>query len=160
MKLRNLLFVLFILSLFPPVSLCAQDEEGKGNRLAGVWQQIVSVNQSAGSIVYRPFFKILNADGTFCNLQLMGGQERAFFSHEGSYSVLSDSVYVEHIEKSPYREYKGMESQQKYRLAEGDTDFLFIQNKHPKTGIWTSELWVRVKSPEIEAKPEEKEIQL
>lgn len=147
MKLCTLLLCFLSVSLCGPVPAEARKKKKQEHPMVGVWQRVASINKEEPLIVYVPFFKVLNADGTFYNLRLDEMQGKAFFAQEGSYSILSDSIYVEKIQESPYAAYKDIESSLKYHLPDEGKTFLLTEYWDLTVKRWVPELWMRVGKP-------------
>ncbi len=127
----------------------AQEKAEEGRPLVGIWQMVLPANVSNTdfSLRYLPVFKVLNSDGTFCNMQFPGQGRRALFNQEGTYVIDTDSTYTERIVKSPHADYKGISNPLKYKVTE-DKKMLFTQYWNPTAEEWMPEMWLRVETPE------------
>lgn len=93
--------LLFAGIFFANTSLSAQKKGMKATSesLVGVWQQIVIDHKTNTIQAYIPFLKIINSDGTYVHIQMLGGAP-AFFNAAGKWKVTSDTTFLEYVEPS------------------------------------------------------------
>lgn len=134
-KFLSACFLLMAVCLVAPVQTVQANKKIK-QHLTGIWQ--ATRNGQRGL-----FFKILNADGTFCNFGLVKQDGTFGYSQKGTFKVTSDSTYTEAIEESPSSIYIDHKSTLKFRLSENGKE-LQIEWFSPETKKWTPETWIKV----------------
>ena len=115
-------------------------------KLAGVWQMCAVRKYGNGeqSIIYIPMFKVLNADGTFFNLQQMDDKSPGALFATGTWEVKSESTYVESLESiSTDVSSQGKDNVITFRLTDND-EILHTYYTMPGNGAEGSETWHRV----------------
>ena len=113
--------------------------------IAGIWQQIrVVMNNGVVSRMPTTFFKILNTDGSFVNLQAQ--LSNAWLSHQGTYEITGDSTYTEALTAAYLQEWESQESEMRWWLSD-DGKMLYTKYKDRKTEIWIPEAWIRIVTP-------------
>ena len=119
--------------------------------LQGVWQSCsVQPGEHGYKILLFPVLKIISADQTFMNIMTAGmnGRSNAIIYCQGEYSLPSDSVYVEAIDKSSDRAF-----------MQGARNELSVERLHDnliklsftvlgQERRWT-EYWFRIPSPDV-----------
>ncbi len=147
--MKSTRYFLLTICLFGSISAYSQEMLKQSQALAGTWQMVVAIKGEQNQLLFRylPLFKILNANGTFCNLQIDLRSGRAHFNQEGRFNIQTDSTYIEHIEKSPHASYAGIESPMKYKFIP-EEKVLLTQYFNPDTKQWIPEMWIRVEIPE------------
>ena len=114
--------------------------------LTGIWQQCLPQPTADGGIHVRfiPQYKILCGDGTFYNMAQMNPSAPAALYVSGTWSMASDSTFVEHIETiDTDTKSKGMDNELTFRLFE-DNNVLGITYTMPGNGMRGKEVWMRV----------------
>lgn len=137
---KNLLLSCVLILCVALLPLQAQSKAD--HPLVGVWQLTHKPNESAEDI-FLPFFKVLNADGSFFNLQYSSYKIPGMLSHKGSFVITSDNEYTENIASALVRTFEGNPSKIRYRLKDANKT-LYIQWMNPSSQGWVSEKWVRV----------------
>ena len=148
MKTKIILATLLMLAL----PMTAKNEKN-GNKFAsqkavltGIWQQCLPQPTADGGIHVRfiPQYKILCGDGTFYNMAQMNPSAPAALYVSGTWSMASDSTFVEHIETiDTDTKSKGMDNELTFRLFE-DNNVLGITYTMPGNGMRGKEVWMRV----------------
>ena len=94
--MKKSIFVCVILSFVFISSVFAQKDPSS---LVGVWQYCTEVQQKSGDdvMVCSPIWKVLHADGKFCQFMLVYKDGMCAMTHEGTYEVATEDTYVEHI---------------------------------------------------------------
>lgn len=143
--IRGMLAVSLLL-LFPFSRLEAQVVDAKPT-IVGVWQKAMyQQGYPLPTVRYMPIFKFLNEDGSF--YQMDTHNRKAFIIHVGTFDIKSDTSYVEHITKSPYRGFTGRHSEVKYHLdPTGKT--LTTEWYNTETKAWEPEMYIRIEAPEF-----------
>ena len=115
-------------------------------RLTGIWQHCILVHSKDGGVqpVFRSQFKVLNSDGTFCNLWQAASKAPAALFATGKWHVTSDSTFVEHLSTiATDRGAEGKDNELFFRLVTED-NILQISYTMPGDSRRYQELWVRV----------------
>ena len=133
---------LILLALFAPLCIWAQAQP-EPNQLTGIWQYVQTDN--AGQNVQRfPVWKVMENDYTFQTFILANPEAYSVVTNQGTYHVLSDSVFVEHITGSiTDKNLIGKDNRISY-VFEG-TDTLHVTYRLPGAQTDGQECWVRVK---------------
>ena len=118
----------------------------QAEKLTGVWQQcrVIPGGDGEKTILYAPMFKVLNADGTFFNLQQMDDKSPGALFATGTWEVRSEATYAEcltSISTDPTSQ--GKENVLTFRLSDND-EILHTYYTMPGNGAEGSETWHRV----------------
>lgn len=126
-----------------PLQAGEAGEAARSDSLVGIWQQM-STRKVKGlkQVGYELFFKILNADGTFCNVSILSNGQ-AVYSQRGTYEVLDDEYYIEHIEYSPIARFNETSNRLRYSFQRGGKRMVLLWY-NPSVDCWVPELWQRV----------------
>lgn len=147
MTMKKLLSIVFSLCLFAGVQAQSQ------HPLMGVWQQ--QTQERGGRVINLPVWKLIQGDGTFCTMLIINRDAKTIKSMEGSYTILSDSTYAEHVTASVFNpELKGKASTLHYKFITPDQ--VVITYQMPGALTASSEIWARVKLEVPPRKPEPK----
>lgn len=113
-----------------------------------MWQQCVAaVENNQMNVHYLPFLKVLSKDGAFKNIRMSMESIGTFVTISGTYAILSDSTYVENIEKSVFDGMSGTKSMMEYRFLDDEWgEFSWTGTD----GVKRKELWHRVAAPKKE----------
>ena len=147
MKTKIILATLLMLAL--PMTAKNKKEQNKFAKkavLTGIWQQCLPQPTADSGIHVRfiPQYKILCGDGTFYNMAQMNPSAPAALYVSGTWSMASDSTFVEHIETiDTDTKSKGMDNELTFRLFE-DNNVLGITYTMPGNGMRGKEVWMRV----------------
>lgn len=150
MKAYRLLGCLLAASLLFSFPAGAGAQGKSENPLVGIWQRVVKEegNTNNGGIEYMYEFKVLRADGTFYNMNMLNGG-KTNIRDKGGYEIQSDSIYVERITGSALDMFKDRDSRMRYRLSP-DGLMLYTEWYYDALKLWMPELWVKVIVPEEE----------
>ncbi len=154
MNLKSISYLLMAVCICCSIPAYSQEETKPSHPLTGVWQMAMMMKGNDNdqfSIRCLPAFKILNADGSFYNMQIGNYSQvgRAHFNQEGTYVIETDSTYTEYIAKSPHESYEGIKSPMKYQVVP-EHGILLTQYWNPDTKVWMPEMWIRVETPKKE----------
>lgn len=144
-------FITLMTSVLIGLSLCAKEPQDMSKyKLCGIWQNCyISVEDNKPVVHFTPYMKALNSDGKFVNMGLATGGRCCFITTMGEWSVSSDSdsVYVEHINRSITEPgITGRDNKIHFHM-QGD-DFVVLKYKIPGNQQWGTEYWVRVIQPD------------
>lgn len=137
--------------LFFGVFMTAFSQKGT-NKLAGVWQFCSEIEQENGVKVMAcsPIWKVLQADGKFCQFILAYKDGMCALTHEGTYEINSDNTYTEHISQHAVdKKLIGTNTVLEYRFVNDDMVVLTFKLQDRKDEF--REIWKRVK-PYVEKK--------
>lgn len=115
-------------------------------KLTGVWQmcRILKTGDGEKTILYAPMFKVLNADGTFFNLQQMDDKSPGALFATGTWEVRSEATYAECLTSiSTDPSSQGKENIMTFRLTDND-EILHTYYTMPGNGANGQETWHRV----------------
>lgn len=125
MKTKILVAVLLLTSL----PMLAKEKKNKVvnnpqiEKLAGTWQLCAIVQGQNGDkqMIYAPMFKVLNADGSFFNLELVDKDSPGALFVTGTWEVLSETSYVERLETiATDPSLQGKDNIMTFRLSDND----------------------------------------
>ncbi len=146
--MKKQFFVAMLLMLALPTMAQKDKKCGKCSpqveQLAGIWQQCVVMNQEEKTQMFAvPQFKILNKDGSFSNMALDKNALATIYV-SGSWKVMSDSTFVEHLETILTDESStGKDNELTFHLLENGK-FMQVSYTLPGNGKQGKELWIRV----------------
>lgn len=135
---------LLALSLCLPSALSAQ-EQAKAS-LVGVWQRLETVKDDGGTTrtIKLPVWKVYDSNGTFSSFLIANKEADCIKAMEGTYSLVNDSVYDEHITGSVTSpELVGTTNPMSYKFVSPDLLQVSYHLSGAKQGV--SEGWVRIK---------------
>lgn len=115
-------------------------------KLTGVWQmcRVLKTGDGEKTILYAPMFKVLNADGTFFNLQQMDDKSPGALFATGTWEVRSEATYAECLTSiSTDPSSQGKENIMTFRLTDND-EILHTYYTMPGNGADGQETWHRV----------------
>ena len=115
-------------------------------KLTGVWQmcRMLKTGDGEKTILYAPMFKVLNADGTFFNLQQMDDKSPGALFATGTWEVRSEATYAECLTSiSTDPSSQGKENIMTFRLTDND-EILHTYYTMPGNGANGQETWHRV----------------
>jgi thiol-disulfide isomerase/thioredoxin len=115
-------------------------------KLTGVWQmcRMLKTGDGEKTILYAPMFKVLNADGTFFNLQQMDDKSPGTLFATGTWEVRSEATYAEYLTSiSTDPSSQGKENIMTFRLTDND-EILHTNYTMPGNGANGQETWHRV----------------
>lgn len=115
-------------------------------KLTGVWQmcRMLKTGDGEKTILYAPMFKVLNADGTFFNLQQMDDKSPGALFATGTWEVRSEATYAEYLTSiSTDPSSQGKENIMTFRLTDND-EILHTNYTMPGNGANGQETWHRV----------------
>lgn len=115
-------------------------------KLTGVWQmcRMLKTEDGEKTILYAPMFKVLNADGTFFNLQQMDDKSPGALFATGTWEVRSEATYAECLTSiSTDPSSQGKENIMTFRLTDND-EILHTYYTMPGNGANGQETWHRV----------------
>ncbi len=127
--------------------------------IVGLWQQMKTnevVDEETGADIVqqipRARYKCIMADGTYFLLDAEpseDGSEHSTIIHYGRYSIVGDSLEIEHIEVCPtVPSLNGHDSHVRYSLPDNNTMTLYykfaLEEGIPGSTEWTPEFWKRV----------------
>jgi thiol-disulfide isomerase/thioredoxin len=115
-------------------------------KLTGVWQmcRVLKTGDGEKTILYAPMFKVLNADGTFFNLQQMDDKSPGALFATGTWEVRSEATYAECLTSiSTDPSSQGKENIMTFRLTDND-EILHTNYTMPGNGANGQETWHRV----------------
>ncbi len=115
-------------------------------KLTGVWQmcRMLKTGDGEKTILYAPMFKVLNADGTFFNLQQMDDKSPGALFATGTWEVRSEATYAECLTSiSTDPSSQGKENIMTFRLTDND-EILHTNYTMPGNGANGQETWHRV----------------
>ena len=115
-------------------------------KLTGVWQmcRMLKTGDGEKTILYAPMFKVLNADGTFFNLQQMDDKSPGALFATGTWEVRSEATYAECLTSiSTDPSSQGKENIMTFRLTDND-EILHTYYTMPGNGADGQETWHRV----------------
>ena len=118
----------------------------QAEKLTGVWQMCMIGKNSDGeqAIIYFPMFKVLNADGTFFNLQQVDDKSPGALFVTGTWEVKSEATYVKSLESiSTDVSSQGKDNVITFRLTDND-EILHTYYTMPGNGAEGHETWHRV----------------
>ena len=148
--MRTRILVAMLLMLALPMTAKNKKEQNKFASqkavLTGIWQQCLPLPTADGGVHVRfiPQYKVLCGDGTFYNMAQMSPSAPAALYVSGTWSMASDSTFVEHIETiDTDTKSKGMDNELTFRLFE-DNNVLGITYTMPGNGMRGKEVWMRV----------------
>ncbi len=151
MKARSLLLAV-VCSLTGVMNLFAQDELKEKVSLTGVWQMCFyssSLPALPGELKTSNSLKILSGDGEFTNVVMM--PTGAIIIGEGTYTLDSDSIYIEHVRKNIHLpELDGKDNVMYFELAENGK-LMFVKYYSPGQNaddVWSHEIWRRMEMPD------------
>jgi hypothetical protein len=143
-----------VLLLFFNVPIMQGQTNSKQN-LQGIWQMCFYVSSSPdvpGELKPSNSFKMLTSEGKFANMTVVPNRG-AIIIGSGTYHVVSDGKYIEHVEKSlDLPQLNGTDNVLYFTLREED-DVLVLKYyvKKDKDGndidTWVYETWKRVIMP-------------
>lgn len=150
MKTRVITAVAALLLAATPVLAKEKKSKVKAHpqteKLTGVWQMCLVRKNGNGeqSIIYVPMYKVLNADGSFFNLQQMDDKSPGALFATGTWEVKSEATYVERLESiSTDKSSQGKDNIITFRLTDND-EILHTYYTMPGNGAEGSETWHRV----------------
>lgn len=150
MKVKLLLFT--VMATFA-ITVNAQNTNlGKKNPIEGLWvfrgQRVngeVSLQKNLNT------FKLISTDNSLLNF--VASPEKPFITLKGHVEVLSDSVFVEHIEKALNSSLNGKASELQYKIEEDRLLYVkfFIEKNslNQPINLWFEEIWERVEMIEV-----------
>ena len=150
MKTRILTAVAALLLATTPVLAKEKKNQVKthpqAEKLTGVWQMCRVLQNGDGekTIIYTPMFKVLNADGSFFNLQMMDTSSPGALFATGTWEMRSEATYAESlasITTDPTSQ--GKDNVITFRLSDND-EILHTYYTMPGNGADGSETWHRV----------------
>jgi len=168
MKQIYSLFSLSLLAAFMTSSCCGGEEPAapteqkhlvESTSIVGLWQQMKVteiIDEATGEEIEqqtpRPRYKCIMADGTYYLLNVELGEDgsgRSTIIHYGSYSIVGDSLEIEHIEVCPsVPNLNGHDSHVRYSLPDNNTMSLYykfaLEEGIPGSTEWNPEIWKRV----------------
>lgn len=152
LKHSNAMKKIIVIMLAVMIGLCAASAKGPRNiskhKLCGIWQNcFISMEQNKPVVHFTPYMKVLNSDGSFVNMGIRTDSQCCFIRTMGRWSVESDSVYVEHIDRSITTPGIIGRDNKIHFLLQGD-DFVVLKYKIPGNKQWGIEYWVRVIEPD------------
>ena len=115
-------------------------------KLTGVWQmcRMLKTGDGEKTILYAPMFKVLNADGSFFNLQQMDDKSPGALFATGTWEVRSEATYAECLTSiSTDPSSQGKENIMTFRLTDND-EILHTYYTMPGNGADGQETWHRV----------------
>lgn len=112
----------------------ASAQQQNAQKITGIWQKLYNGKKTL-------LFKILNADGSYCNFGIASQDGTFSYSQQGTFKVTSDSTYTENIQKS-HTGFQG-ESHMKYRLRKFGKE-LYTEWFSSQAQEWMPELWIKV----------------
>lgn len=142
-------FITLMMSVLVGMSLFAKEPKDMSKyKLCGIWQNCyISIEKNKPVVHFTPYMKALNSDGKFVNMGLETGSRCCFIATMGEWSMVSDSVYVEHIDRSITDPGITGRDNKIYFRMQGD-DFVVLKYKIPGNKNWGTEYWVRVIQPD------------
>ena len=115
-------------------------------KLTGVWQmcRMLKTGDGEKTILYAPVYKVLNADGSFFNLQQMDDKSPGALFATGTWEVRSEATYAECLTSiSTDPSSQGKENIMTFRLTDND-EILHTYYTMPGNGADGQETWHRV----------------
>lgn len=150
MKTRILTAAAALLLAITPVLAKEKKNPVKTNpqaeKLTGVWQRCHVLQSGDGekTTIYAPMFKVLNADGTFFNLQMIDDKSPGSLFATGTWEVKSEATYAESLASiSTDPTSQGKDNVITFRLTDND-EILHTYYTMPGNGADGSETWHRV----------------
>ena len=145
--MKTKIFVAALLMLALPMTATNKKNEftQQKKRLTGIWQQCFPMTANDGSVQLRftPHFKILNSDGTFCNMSQANSLAPAALFATGEWRVTSEKTFVEHLTTNAKSVYEGKDNELTFRLTTND-NILEISYTMPGDQRLSREIWMRV----------------
>ncbi len=152
------LFGLMVLIAVPSIAAVNGEQKKKSQTpLAGVWQMcyyISGTEDGSGRLISGNSFKILTEKGDMYNLVSIPTKGSIILGY-GTYKVVSDRAYVEHITKTLDNPVlNGSDNVLEYNLSE-DGKILTLKfyiekdDKGNTIDTWFNETWMRVVMPDI-----------
>lgn len=136
------LLAAFILCL--PTTLRAQDKANAS--LVGVWQRLETVKDDGGTTrtIKLPVWKVYDSNGAFSSFLIVNKEADCIKAMEGTYNLVNDSVYDEHIAGSiTSPELVGATNPMTYKFV--SPDLLIVSYRLSEAKQEVSESWVRIK---------------
>ncbi|WP_257666839.1 DUF4488 domain-containing protein [Parapedobacter tibetensis] len=133
--------VLLALMLFALPSMQSFSQGNRADLFVGVWELVGMANANTnGEVLKVPAgnYKIFGADGSYLFMQWTPQGSR--YVQEGTFNVLTDSTYAEHIKHALNKNLEGNQYEITYRSAEDST--ITIEGKID--GFSYRELWRKV----------------
>lgn len=145
--LRSLLLVVaFTLC----VQTFAQDNHESQSPLIGLW--VLKGVRIEGSLMphgSQSTFKLIASDKTFINFTVM--PQNSLITAKGTIDFVSDSIFVENIDKSMNSSFNGKSNELQYQLEEENLLYVKFFVEKSSTGQnlnqWYEEVWMRVEMP-------------
>lgn len=161
MKTKIIAAVAALLLTASPMTAKEKKDKAKNpqtEKLTGVWQmcRVLKTGDGEKTIHYAPMFKVLNADGSFFNLQQMDDKSPAALFATGTWEVRSEATYAECLTSiSTDPSSQGKENIMTFRLTDND-EILHTYYSMPGNGYEGRETWHRVEKglPQVIAKKE------
>ena len=148
MMLKSILVVVtFVLC----VQTYAQNNGENQSPLVGLWS-LKGVRVEGALMPHRgqSTFKHIASDKTFMNFMVL--PQNSMITAKGTIDVVSDSVFIENIDKSINSSFNGKSNELQYQLEE--ENLLYVKFFVEKSSIgqnlnqWYEEVWLRVEMPE------------
>ena len=134
--------ILGLLIFIIPCKISAQTDYVP-NLLEGIWQYL-QANQTQHKYQHLPIWKVMGSDSTFKTFIIADSEGKSVITNEGTYSLASDSVFIEHITGSiTDRNLIGKDNLIKYHFEGNDT--IQISYRLPEATTDGKETWVRVR---------------
>lgn len=142
--MKHLFFTLLACLACCTATLKAQSQAS--NNFVGIWQQrqVTIGDNGTGHFIKLPVWKVYESNGTFCIFLIANQKADCIKVTEGTYSVVNDSIYEEHISGSlTNSNLVGRSNKIKYTFATPDE--LVISYNISNAPNDSHESWVRVK---------------
>ncbi|WP_336618311.1 TonB family protein [Bacteroides acidifaciens] len=124
-------------------------QEVKNRTLSGVWQQcMIDLKEEGYRLSLGSLMKIFSADNSFMNILFDVQKMGSVILAQGEYEVVSDTVYVEKLNKSVYSSFPaGVKNE--ISIEHLHDNLIKLSFKVPGNEQTGTEYWYRVPSPDI-----------